>query len=215
MSEKVIRAYGLSLDETKQGNIVEGYATVFNSPTVIGEMFEERIDPHAFDSCVFDDACLLVNHDTSRMALARCRRNTPNSTLQITTDAKGLFIRATLDIENNTEARNLYSAIKRGDIDGMSFMFTVDGDEWTDLKTDMPKRTITKISRVFEVSAVNFPAYKDTSINARSTSSLESDKKALENALSVALENDKNLELEKRKFLFKIKENRKDGFTKY
>lgn len=207
MNQKLMRAFNItdiSANDEENKNIVEGYASVFNSRTDIGGLFYEEIDPHAFDECVFDDACLLVNHDTSRIALARCRRNTSNSTLQLSVDEKGLFIKANLDIENNTEARNLYSAIKRGDIDGMSFMFVVEGDKWDDLKSDMPKRTITKISKVYEVSAVNYPAYKDTSIYARSDGALENEKKALANARSSSLENEKNLELEKRKFLFKI-----------
>lgn len=208
MKEKVLRAFNLTeimTNDEDSGHIVEGYAAVFNSKTNIGGLYTEQIDSRAFDSCDFDDACLLVNHDTSRLALARCRRNTSNSTLQLSVDSKGLKPRANLDIENNTEARNLYSAIKRGDINGMSFMFIVEDDKWEGLDTDMPLRTITKISKVFEVSAVNFPAYASTEIYARSTDALENEKKVLANARSVALVNDKNLEVERQKALFRIK----------
>lgn len=206
MEQKITRAFNLTeLATNDEGNIVEGYATVFNSFTNIGGYFLEQIDARAFDDCIFDDACLLVNHDTSRIALARCRRNTPNSTLQLSVDSKGLHQRAVLDIENNADARSLYSAIKRGDINGMSFMFTVEGEKWDDLESDLPKRTITKISRVYEVSAVNFPAYEDTEIYARSADTLENAQKALANARSASLANDNDLELLKAKILFNIK----------
>ena len=207
MKEKILRAFNLTQVTTSddEGHTLEGYAAVFNSTTNIAGLFNERIDAHAFDECDFSDVCFLVNHDTSRIALARSRRNTPNSTLQLSIDSRGLKTRANLDIENNSEARNLYSAVKRGDVDGMSFMFMVDSDEWSDLNSDMPTRTITKVSKVFEVSAVNFPAYSDTEINARSADALANEKKALENARSAALVNEKNLELEKEKALFEIK----------
>ena len=82
-------------------------------------------------------------------------------------DEKGMKIRVDLDTENNTEAKSLYSAVERGDISGMSFMFNVDGDRWDEIDSEHPKRHITSISRVLEVSAVTFPAYEATSIQAR------------------------------------------------
>lgn len=211
MKEKILRAFSLNeLVASDEDHNVEGYASVFNTKTNIAGLFLEQIDSRAFDECDFDDVCFLVNHDTSRIALARSRRNTANSTLNLSTDAKGLKVRANLDIENNSESRSLYSAIKRGDIDGMSFMFVVEDDEWTGLDTDLPTRTITKISKVYEVSAVNFPAYKDTEIYARSSDALENEKLVLENARSVALVNGKNLvEVERLKTLFNIKHRRK------
>ena len=97
-------------------------------------------------------------------------------------DEEGMLIRVDLDVENNSEAKNLYSAVERGDIDGMSFMFTVDGDKWDDIESDHPTRTITKIERVLEVSAVTFPAYEQTSISARGLdSALDNAKSSLEN----------------------------------
>ena len=82
----------------------------------------------------------------------------------------------------NADARALYSAVSRGDITGMSFMFGVDDEEWENIETDHPTRRIKAISSVVEVSAVTFPAYAATSINARSEEALESAKAALENA---------------------------------
>jgi HK97 family phage prohead protease len=90
-------------------------------------------------------------------------------------------IRVNLDVENNSDARSLYSAVERGDIDGMSFMFVVDGELWEEEESDHPRRTITDIEKVFEVSAVTFQAYEQTSISARGLAdALESAKASLE-----------------------------------
>ena len=94
--------------------------------------------------------------------------------MQLLIDNDGLNIRAQLDVENNSEARALYSAVQRGDISGMSFMFSVDTDEWEKQDTDYPTRRIKKIASVVEVSAVTFPAYEQTEISTRSAKELES-----------------------------------------
>lgn len=129
-----------------------------------------------------------MNHDFSRIPLARSRNNNENSTMQLTPDADGLSIRVRLDVENNSEARALYSAVQRGDISGMSFLFGVKDDEWSDLESDHPTRTINKIAEVLEVSAVTFPAYESTEITARSASALDDARAraALDNANSKA-----------------------------
>lgn len=189
--------------DTEEGGIIEGYAAVFNEETNIGGWFIESIKEGAFRNESLDDVAFLVNHDMNKIALARSRRNNQASTLQLTVDSKGLHVRAQLDTKNNTEAQNVYSAVKRGDISGMSFSFIVAGQEWRDLEKDVPKRIITDISRVFEVSAVNFPAYKGTEIYARDTDTLENEKTALENARSAVLVNTE-LELAKAKAIFKI-----------
>lgn len=164
-------------DEEK-GNIVVGRPVVYGSRTDIGGMFEEVIERGALDKTDLTDVRFLVNHDISKIPLARSRRNTKNSTMQLNVDDDGMGIRVVLDTENNSEARNLYSAIQRGDITGMSFMFGIDDEEWENLDTDYPTRHIRGISTIVEVSAVTFPAYESTEINAR-------DKGALENARSV------------------------------
>ena len=103
--------------------------------------------------------------------------------MQLIPKEDGLHVRVNLDIENNAEARALYSAVKRGDISGMSFMFTVNKDAWDDLETDQPLRHITSIGKVFEVSAVTFPAYEGTDIQAAAEdSALESARVSLESA---------------------------------
>ena len=123
--------------------------------------------------------------------LARSRNNNANSTMQLEKVEGGLNIRADLDTERNDTARALYSAVERGDISGMSFRMTIDGEEWTDLESDYPTRHITSIGRVLEVSAVTMPAYEQTSIEARN------DAEALESAKAV-LESAKIAEAEKR-----------------
>lgn len=167
-------------DDQQEGTIT-GRPIVFNSWTDLG-WFDEIIDSRALDTTDLTDVRFLVNHDLSKIPLARSRRNNGSSTMQLITDAEGLLIKAQLDTENNAEAKSLYSAIQRGDISGMSFMFSVRGDEWQDLDTEHPKRRITDIESVVEVSAVTFPAYDATSINARSKEALESARSALESA---------------------------------
>ena len=124
-----------------------------------------------------------MGHNTSMIPLARSRNNNENSTMQMTVGDNGMDIRVDLDIENNAEAKALYSAVKRGDMSGMSFMFTVDKESWDDVESDYPKRTITSIGKVFEVSAVAFPAYPQTTIQAASEdAALESVRASLESA---------------------------------
>ena len=122
--------------------------------------------------------------------------------MQLKVEKDGMYIRANLDVEKNNDAKALYSAIERGDITGMSFMFTVDGEKWDDLDSDYPKRHITSISKVYEVSAVTFPAYENTDIKTRSKSVLDNARaKSLESESKQTLDSAKNeLELEKLKF---------------
>jgi HK97 family phage prohead protease len=163
--------------------ILTGRPIVYNSPTDIGGWFEEEIMRGALDETDLTDVRFLVNHNTDMIPLARSRRNNGNSTMQMTVDSEGLFLnKVSLDVENNADAKALYSAVERGDLDGMSFMFSVDEDVWDYTNPDYPKRTITKIGSVVEVSAVTFPAYDSTFIDARSKEALESAKAALERA---------------------------------
>ena len=184
-------------EDEERGNIIVGRPIVYESKTCIGGMFEEVIAKGALDDADLTDVRFLTNHDTSKLPLARSRKNTKNSTMQLIADDDGLGIRVDLDVENNTEAKNLYSAVKRGDISGMSFMFGIDDEEWSDLESDMPLRTIKKISTVIEVSAVTFPAYEATSIAARDKSALENARQAVETARQESVETDE--EEEKRK----------------
>lgn len=167
--------------EGEQDGIITGRPIVYNSRTNIG-YFDEIIDSGALDGADMTDVRFLVNHDISNIPLARSRRNNGNSTMQLTPDGDGLGIAANVDIENNAQARSLYSAVQRGDVTGMSFMFSVDEERWENLESDHPTRHIVKIGSIVEVSAVTFPAYDSTSINARSSEALESARAALESA---------------------------------
>lgn len=171
-------------DET-HGNVIEGVPIVFEQNTDMG-FFTEMIDRGALNETDMKDVRFLVNHDTTQLPLARSRNNNENSTMQMTVEEDGLHVRVDLDTENNARARELLSAVSREDCSGMSFMFTVDKDSWEGLDTDMPTRHIQSIGKVFEVSAVTFPAYEQTSINARSLdsakASLESAREALDSA---------------------------------
>lgn len=165
------------------GTFITGRPIVYNSRTNIGP-FDEIIERGALDKADLKDVRFLVNHDLSKIPLARSRNNNKNSTMQLGVDNDGMAIRVNLDIENNTEARSLYSAVQRGDITGMSFMFGIDDEEWEDLESEHPIRHIRSISTVIEVSAVTFPAYEDTEIYARSKEALESARQTVETARS-------------------------------
>jgi len=168
-------------NEERAGRLT-GTPIVFNQVTDLG-WIRERIEPGALDNTDLRDVRFLVGHDTSMIPLARSRNNNEHSTMQLSVNENGMDIRVDLDIENNPRAKELYSAVKRGDISGMSFMFTVDKDAWEDLESEQPLRRITSISRVFEVSAVTFPAYEGTSLQAASEGdALESAKASLESA---------------------------------
>ena len=201
-NKTVTRAYNFELraeNNEKNGDHITGRPIVYNSKTDLG-YFDEIIEAGALDKANLKDVRFLVNHDTSMIPLARSRNNNENSTMQLEVDKDGMGIRVNLDTENNTEARNLYSAIKRGDITGMSFMFTIDDEEWENLESDHPTRHIRRIGTVFEVSAVTFPAYESTEISARDKEALDSAKSLLESKRSQSLESDKDaLELEKAK----------------
>lgn len=179
----------------KHGDFLSGRPIVFNESTDMGGYFEEIIDRGALDKTDLKDVRFLVGHNTSMIPLARSRRNNANSTMQMEIDENGMAIRVDLDTENNAEAKALYSATKRGDISGMSFMFTVDGEEWENLESDYPTRHITSISRVFEVSAVAFPQYEQSSLEARSVEALESARQKLESFKAEQRDNEVRAEI--------------------
>jgi hypothetical protein len=191
METKEIRSFDFDINATEseeKGKYIEGRAIVYNQRTNLG-WYDEIIAPDALKDTDLRDVRLLVNHNTDMIPLARSRNNNANSTMQLSVDEDGLSMRANLDVENNTDARNLYSAIERGDISGMSFMFVVDKDAWDDVDSEHPTRTITGIKRVMELSAVIFPAYSATSIQARGLAdALDSARASLESAKAEARE---------------------------
>lgn len=194
---KEIRAFNFEVraEEEERGKVLTGRPIVFSEKTNMG-WYDEIIEEGALDETDLKDVRFLVNHNTDMIPLARSRNNNENSTMQMIVVKEGMDIRVLIDTENNADARSLYSAVDRGDITGMSFMFTVDSDSWDDIESEHPTRTIRKIGKVFEVSAVTFPAYEQTSIQARGLSeALESARESLESARASKRE----LELRKKK----------------
>lgn len=201
-----IRAESLRAENAERGNIITGRPIVYNSRTNIGP-FDEIIDSGALDGADLRDVRFLVNHDLSKIPLARSRRNNGNSTMQLTPDSMGLKLWVELDTENNAEARALYSAVERGDISGMSFLFSVDSEKWDDLESDHPTRHITKFGSIIEISAVTFPAYESTEINARNAQALDSARQALESARQqrAAVVDTTEIDLAKAKLVFLLR----------
>lgn len=171
--------------DEERGSYIEGRPIVYGKASDLGD-FIEIIDEGALDGADLRDVPFFVNHNIDMIPLARSRNNNDNSTLQMSVDEEGMKIRTSLDVERNADARALYSATERGDIDGMSFMFGDVVDTWEDLDTDKPTRHIRKLKKIYEVSAVTWPAYEETSLEtagARSkTDVLESAKATLESA---------------------------------
>lgn len=158
-------------DQTKEECKVDGYASTFNEPyellTFDGYTVREQIDPHAFDECDMSDVIMQYDHQGRVFA-----RNS-NGTLQIKTDEHGLYMEA--DLSGTEIGRQLFEEIKGGYTTKMSFGFTVDEDkrEITENVADGTVdvlRTITKIRKLYDVSAVSLPANDGTEISARSYS---------------------------------------------
>jgi len=199
---KEIRAFSFEVraeQDEEHGHFLTGQPIVYNERTDL-DWYDEIIDDGALAETDLRDVRFLINHNTDMIPLARSRNNNANSTMQMeVVPGVGMSIRVDLDTENNAEAKSLYSAVSRGDISGMSFMFIVDSDIWEDLDSEHPTRHIRSISKVFEVSAVTFPAYEATSINARGLSdALESAKASLESAKA------ERREIERKKQLIRI-----------
>lgn len=162
MTKKEYRTMEIRAANEGDELIVEGYAIVYNQRTTIFEVdgikYYEIIAPGALDNADLRDVPFKYNHSNNMMIMARTR----NKTLQLMPDNKGLFIRANLI--NNTQGNDLYKLIKRGDIDKMSFAFTVDKEEYD---RETRTRKILSFKKIWDVSAVSEPAYDGTSISAR------------------------------------------------
>lgn len=199
--KKEIRSFNFDVraeQNEEHGHFLSGRPIVFGQRTDMG-WYDEIIENGALDTTDLKDVRFLVNHNTDMIPLARSRNNNEHSTMQLSIDSEGMAIRVDLDTENNAEAKSLYSAVGRGDISGMSFMFIVDKDSWDDVDTEHPVRTIRSIRNVMEVSAVTWPAYSATSIQTRGLSgALDSAKESLESARA------EKREIERRKKKIKI-----------
>jgi len=177
--------------ESEPGAIIEGLAIVYETRTNVGNWFEEIIKRGALDGADLKDVPLFIHHNGRTIPLARSRNNNANSTMQITVDDRGLSFRAKLDVDNNSDAKALYSAVKRQDVSGMSFSFSVREQKWLNLDSDLPTREILKFSKIYEISALWSPQYEETNIMARDETLDSVDKEALENARS-KLDNSKS-----------------------
>lgn len=179
---------------------IKGHGAVFDQKVSIGGYFYETIERGAFDECDLSDVMLYINHGTQTIPLARSRGTKP--TMSLVVDNKGLCVEAKLDIENNNEARAVYSSLKRKDLDGMSFAFKIKEQRWENLDTKMPTRVITKFSKVYEVSIVDRPAYSNAEVSARSVEPVRAVDELTE-ARNTLTNNSNLLELEKLKIKIK------------
>lgn|SRR5690625_2757413 len=162
--QKHIRSLGVDLqtrsDEDSSKKVIEGYFSVFNSETELFPGAFEEIAPGAFDNTLSNDIRALVNHDTG-FVLGRNKSNT----LELKVDSRGLWGSIKIN-ENDSDAMNLYERVKRGDVDQCSFGFNILKED-TDYRDDGSiKWTIREID-LHEVSIVTFPAYPETSVQAR------------------------------------------------
>ena len=145
---------------------VRGYAAVFNEPTLIweseysGYKYFETVDRNAFEGADMSDVCFKYNHGDVAMILARTR----NKTLTLAADDHGLAIQA--DIADTSTGKDVYELIRRGDLDKMSFAFTVEKQKVEyDERAKTCIRTILKFDKIFDVAVVDFPAYDGTEIS--------------------------------------------------
>ena len=173
---KETRLADVKFEETEGKMTLEGYAIVFNQETLIGDEdygFVEEIDRHALENTLMKDVPMKYNHMDSFLIIAR----TKNKSLTLSVDNNGLKVHAELlDTQSN---QDIYKMVRSGLLDKMSFAFTVEEQSWNK-EGKIPKRTITKIGRLYDVSVVDTPAYDSTSIYARSLESMELELKAME-----------------------------------
>jgi HK97 family phage prohead protease len=151
----------------EEGAYIEGLAIPYGERTSIGGWFEEIIMRGALDGADLKDVPLFIHHQGQTIPLARSRNNNANSTMKLSVTERGLEFKAKLDIENNSDARALYSSVKRQDITGMSFAFRVKEEKWLNLDTDLPTREIHKFDKIYEISALWSPQYETSNVMAR------------------------------------------------
>jgi uncharacterized protein len=158
------------LDETRSDDgtdrilRVRGYAIVFNSESERMGDVVETIDPSALDHLGdLNTLAIRMQGEHEGLALA----NSAKGTLRLAKDDRGVIIEADLDARRS-DARNLYYGVERGDVDKMSFGFRIapGGERITEDEDGTIRAHVTRIDRLYEVSGVNFPAYRDTSLEA-------------------------------------------------
>lgn len=178
--EYIKRNYPAEFRANEQTGIIEGVPIVFDTPTDIGGWFQETICKGAISKDIIKDVRFFWNHNTDEKAIARTiipLEKLGGMELIIEDDCVKMLANPN---RKRTDANDLCLAIEDGVVNAMSFMFGVKEERWEDEDTDYPKRFITKIDPLIEVSAVNFPAYATTSINARGEAGTDNDRAVLE-----------------------------------
>lgn len=179
--EYIKRNYPAEFRADNESGLIVGVPIVFDTPTDIGGMFQETICKGAIaESVLRNDVGFYFNHDLNSMRIARSIIPLDKlGGMEFELGEKEVKVRINAN-RKRSDANNLYLGIEDGTIDGMSFMFAVAEERWEDENSDYPKRFITRIEPIIEVSAVNYPAYKSTSINvARGDLLTENDKAVL------------------------------------
>ena len=184
-------------EEPEEKKMVQGYASVFNHPYTLYEdnefVIQEQVDSKAFEETDMSDVIFQYNHE------GRVFARTKNNTLSVLPDEKGLAILA--DLGGTEIGQQLYEEIKGGYTTQMSYGYTVGGSQWEDSELDdgriLSLRTITRVNKVYDVSAVSIPANDATSISVRNLSDGVIEK--------IKAERLEALELERRRLLTKIK----------
>jgi HK97 family phage prohead protease len=174
------RNYPAEFRADEQTGLIEGIPIVFDTPTDIGGWFQETICAGAISEDIIKDVRFFWNHNIDEKAIARTviPLDKPGG-MTLTIEDKQVKMLANPN-RKRTDANDLCIAIEDGVINAMSFMFGVAEERWEDEDTDYPKRFITRIDPLIEVSAVNFPAYATTDIHARGDTASENDRAALD-----------------------------------
>lgn len=176
--EYIKRNYPAEFRADAESGLIVGVPIVFDTPTDIGGLFQETICKGAISEQVLrNDVGFYFNHDLNSMRIARSIIPLDKlGGMEFEIEDKEVKVKINAN-RKRSDANDLYLGIEDGTIDGMSFMFAVAEERWEDDNTDYPKRFITRIEPIIEVSAVNYPAYKSTSIHvARGDLLTESDR---------------------------------------
>ena len=181
--KKEVRTYNAKIEfraaeDGQESRKITGYAAVFDKYSEEMWGFYERIKPGAFAEVLTDDVRALFNHDCNHV-LGRSRAGT----LSVKEDENGLAVE--IELPDTQTARDLCTSMERGDIDQMSFAFTVAESDWDAEHDGKPVRTINKIKRLYDVSVVTVPAYPDTSADVRAHSDIFKEYQPQKNDLEI------------------------------
>lgn len=179
--------------EPEENYIVEGHAATYDEYLLFNDGmndFYERIDPHAFDETDTSDVVFVIDHE------GRVFARTRNGSVQLMHDDNGLFVR--VDLSRSSSARSVHEDIMCGNYDRMSFAFTVKDDEISHDDKGY-HRVIKSVGKLFDISAVSFPANPNTSIGI-----------AARSAFDGFIEEEKRLELAKAEEARKLEEAKKN-----